>query len=51
MGEHQSIAQKGVPAMDARNLQLENGSHAAAKTSVCVNAPRLSTDEREHRFV
>ena len=48
MGERQSIAQKGVGAVDARNLWLENGSNAA-KTS--VRAPGLSTDEREHPFV
>ena len=39
MGERQSIAQKGVRAIDARNSQLENGSNAA-KTS--VRAPGLS---------
>ena len=44
----QSIAQKGVRAIDARNSWLENGSNAA-KTS--VRAPGLSTDEREHSFV
>ena len=50
MGERQSIAQKGVRAIDARNSQLENGSGSnAAKTS--VRAPALSTDEREHPFV
>ena len=48
MGEHQSIAQKGVRAIDARDSQLENDSNAA-KTS--VRAPGLSTDEREHPFV
>ena len=48
MGERQSIAQKGVRAIDARNSQLENGSNAA-KTS--VRAPGLSPDEREHPFV
>ena len=48
MGECQSIAQKGVRAIDARNSQLENDSNAA-KTS--VRAPGLSTDEREHPFV
>ena len=48
LGERQSIAQKGVRAIDARNLQLENGSNAA-KTS--VRAPGLSADEREHPFV
>ena len=48
LGERQSIAQKGVRAIDARNLQLENGSNAG-KTS--VRAPGLSTDEREHPFV
>ena len=48
MGERQSIAQKGVRAIDARNSWLENGSNAS-KTS--VRAPGLSTDEREHPFV
>ena len=48
LGERQSIAQKGVRAIDTRNSQLENGSNAA-KTS--VRAPGLSTDEREHPFV
>ena len=48
LGERQSIAQKGVHAIDARNSQLENGSNAA-KTS--VRAPGLSTDECEHPFV
>ena len=33
MAERQSIAQKGVRAIDARNSWLENGSNAA-KTSV-----------------
>ena len=47
LGERQSIAQKGVRAINARNSQLENGSNAA-KTS--VRAPGLSTDEREHPF-
>ena len=44
MGERQSIAQKGVRAIDARNSQLENDSDAA-KTS--VRAPGLSMHERE----
>ena len=48
MGERQSIAQKGVRAIDARNSQLENGSNA---TKTSVRAPKLSTDEREHPFV
>ena len=48
MGERQSIAQKGVRAIDARNSWLVNGSNAA-KTS--VRAPGLSTNEREHPFV
>ena len=48
LGERQSIAQKGVRAVDARNSWLENGSNAA-KTS--VRAPALSTDKREHPFV
>ena len=48
LGERQSIAQKGVRAIDARNSQLENDSNTA-KTS--VRAPGLSTDEREHPFV
>ena len=42
MGERQSITQKGVRAIDTRNLQLLNGSNAA-KTS--VRAPGLSADE------
>ena len=45
MGERQSIAQKGVRAIDARNSQLDNGSNAS-KTS--VHAPGLSADEQEH---
>ena len=48
MGERQSIAQKGVRAIDARNSWLENGPNAA-KTNVRVLG--LSTDEREHPFV
>ena len=48
VGERQSIAQKRVRAIDARNSQLENDSNAA-KTS--VRALGLSTDEREHPFV
>ena len=44
----QSIAQKGVRAIDARNSWLENGLNAA-KTS--VRAPGLSADECEHPFV
>ena len=48
MGERQSIAQKGVRAIDARNSWLENGSNAA---KTIVRAPRLSADEREHAFV
>ena len=48
LGERQSIAQKGVRAIDARNSQLENDSNAV-KTS--VRAPGLSADEREHPFV
>ena len=48
VGERQSIAQKGVRAIDARNSQLENDPNAA-KTS--VRAPGLLTDEREHPFV
>ena len=48
LGERQSVAQKGVRAIDARNSQLENGANAA-KTS--VRAPGLSTDEREHPLV
>ena len=48
LGERQSIAQKGVRAIDARNPQLENDSNAS-KTS--VRAPGLSADEREHPFV
>ena len=48
VGERQSIAQKGVRAIDARNLQLENGSNA---TKTSVRAPGLSPDEREHPFV
>ena len=45
LGEHQSIAQKGVRAIDARNSQPENDSNA---TKTSVRAPGLSTDEREH---
>ena len=48
LGERQSIAQKGVHAIDARNSQLENRSNA---TKTSVRAPRLSTDEREHPLV
>ena len=48
LGERQSIAQKGVRAINAQNSGLENGS-TAAKTS--VHAPGLSADEREHPFV
>ena len=48
MGERQSIAQKGVRAIDAQNSQLENASNAV-KTS--VRAPGLSADECEHPFV
>ena len=48
LGERQSIAQKGVRAIDTQNLQLENGSNA---TKTSVRAPGLSTDEREHPFV
>ena len=48
MGERQSIAQKGVRAIDARNLQLENDSNDAKAS---VRAPGLSADEREHPFV
>ena len=47
-GERQSIAQKGVHAVDARKSQLENASNAA-KTN--VRAPGLLTDERERPFV
>ena len=48
MGERQSIAQKGVHAVDARNSAARNGS-SAAKT--IVRDPGLSTDECEHPFV
>ena len=48
LGGRQSIAQKGVRAIDPRNSQLENDSNAV-KTS--VRAPGLSADEREHSFV
>ena len=48
LGERQSIAQKGVRAIDARNSWLENGSNA---TKTSVRAPGLSTDERGHPFV
>ena len=48
LGERQSIAQKGVRAIDARNSQLENGWDAATTS---VRAPGLSTHEREHPFV
>ena len=47
LGERQSIAQKGVRAIDARHSQLENGSNA---TKTTVSAPELSTDERETPF-
>ena len=47
LGERQSIAQKGVRAIDARNSWLEHDSNAA-KTS--VRAPGLTTSEREHPF-
>ena len=45
MGEHQSIAQKGVRAIDARKSQLESDSNA---TKNSVRAPGLSTHKREH---
>ena len=48
MGARQSIAQKGLRAIDARNSQLENGSNA---TKTSVRAPGLSADEREHWFL
>ena len=48
VGERQSIAQKGVRAIDARNSWLENHSNAAKNS---VRAPGLSTDECEHPFV
>ena len=48
MGERQSIAQKGVCAIDARKSAPRNGSNA---TKASVRAPRLSTDECEHPFV
>ena len=49
IGERQSIAQKGVRAIDARNSQLEM-VQLLQKHS--VRAPGLSTDdEREHPFV
>ena len=48
MGERQSIAQKGVRAIDARNSAPRDGSNA---TKTSVRAPGLSTDEREHPFV
>ena len=48
MGERQSIAQKGVRAIDARKSAPRNGSNAI-ETS--VRAPGLSTDECEHPFV
>ena len=48
MGERQSIAQKGVRAIGARNSWLANGSNAA---KISVRSPGLSTDEREHPFV
>ena len=43
MGERQSIAEKGVRAIDARNSQLENGSNAA-KTSVRASVNTLLCD-------
>ena len=39
VGERQSIAQKGVRTIDARNSQLENGRNAAKSS---VRAPGLS---------
>ena len=43
VGERQSIAQKGVRAIDARNSQLENGSRAA-KTSVRASGLSMSVN-------
>ena len=48
MGERQSIAQKGVRAIDAQKSAPRNRSSA---TITSVRAPALSTDEREHPFV
>ena len=48
LAERQSIAQKGVRSIDARNSKPWNGSNAA-QTS--VRAPGLSADECEHPFV
>ena len=48
LGERQSIAQKGVRAIDTRKSIPGNGSNA---TKTSVRAPGLSTDEREHPFV
>ena len=48
MGEHQSIAQKGVRTIEGGKAGARNSS-SAAKTS--VRAPGLSTDECEHPFV
>ena len=46
VGERQSIAHKGVRAIDARIPQLDRNGSSAATTS--VSAPRLSTDQCEH---
>ena len=48
LGERQSIAQKGVRAIDARNSAPRNGSNA---TKTSVRAPGLSANECEHPFV
>ena len=48
VGERQSIAQKGVRAIDTRNSAPRNGSNA---TKTSVRAPGLSADECEHPFV
>ena len=49
VGERQSIAQKGVRAIDARNSAPRMSQMLQKKPS--VRAPGLSTDEREHPFV
>ena len=48
VGERQSIAQKGVRAIDVRSSQPEM---AQMLQKPSVRAPGLSVDEREHPFV
>ena len=48
MEERQSIAQKGVRAIDTRKSAAGNGSNA---TKTSVRTPGLSTDERERPLV